>query len=301
MKNFTRIMVALFWMARPKQVLAIGLVFCHGVLIARHGGGQLAFSTLVWALAAGLCVSLSVHYANEYADYETDQLAARTPYSGGSGVLPSGSVPRSLALQAAWVTLILGLIIQVAAVALGIHNGVSLFVLGLIAFLGWMYSLPPLALAWNGWGELDNALLGGMMMPVYGYSVVLGSVTWLPITATLPLTLLVFVNLLAVTWPDRAPDAQVGKNTLATRWQPSQLRTLYYVVAASVVILNIYYLLRGLLPTATVVAALTITPLIVWGASQYIRSKSPHPTVYAMVGMIASQVISWGLVAAGVL
>lgn len=297
MKQLSVTMRALFGMARPNQVLAIGLVFILGVLIAVGTGRMVNITKVLWAVSAALLVSLSVHYANEYADYETDRLARRTPYSGGSGVLPAGGVPRKLALQAACLTLISGLLIQIVAVSLGVHSWVAAVILIVIAFLGWMYSLPPLALAWNGWGEIDNALLGGMLMPLYGYAIVAQTLTWLPILATLPLTMLVFINLLAVTWPDREPDGAVGKNTLATRWPIYRLRLLYYGVAATLIFLNMALLLIGPLPTPVAIAALTITPFIVWGAAMYTRIESPHPTVYAMVGMIISQVVSWALVA----
>lgn len=301
MKRFIILLHALYGMARPNQVLAIGLVFTLGVLIATATGEALPVASIIWGVAAGLFVSLSVHYANEYADFETDQLAERTPYSGGSGVLPAGGVSRSVALRAAWVTLVVGMATQVVAVLLGIHTWIAFAILTAIAIFGWMYSLPPLALAWNGWGELDNALLGGMVMPLYGYSVVAGTLTWLPVLATIPLTILVFLNLLAVTWPDRHADGTVGKNTLATRWEVSQLRTLYYSTATVLITLNAYLLLSEQLPTPVGIAALTISPLIIWGAARYSRIESPHPTVYAMVGMILAQVVSWGLVASGLL
>ena len=47
----------------------------------------------ILSLAVMVSAILMGHYANEYADVDTDSLTKRTLYSGGSGVLPSGIVP----------------------------------------------------------------------------------------------------------------------------------------------------------------------------------------------------------------
>ena len=44
-------------------------------------------------------------------------------------------------------------------------NPIAVHVLSLGAFFGWMYSVRPFALAWHGWGEVDNAALGGVLLP----------------------------------------------------------------------------------------------------------------------------------------
>ncbi len=49
------------------------------------------------------------------------------------------------------------------------HDGSVPLALG--TFLGWMYSLPPLALAWKGWRELDNAVMAGIALPLFGFAV----------------------------------------------------------------------------------------------------------------------------------
>jgi len=93
---------------------------------------------------------------------------------------------------------------------LGLLTPVPLVVLFAGAFLGWMYSLPPLALAWRGWGELDNALLGGVALPLYAYLVQSGELDRWVILIFIPFSMLVFINLLATTWTDRDADRSVG-------------------------------------------------------------------------------------------
>ncbi len=288
-------MLALWGMARPLIMLSVVLVYLSGLLIARaHGyaGTPHAAEKIVWGLVALLLVSVSIHYTNEYADHETDALTVPTRYSGGSGVLPGGAVPRVLALQAAWAALLLGLALAGLGVALGRLNIPALLCLVLGAAGGWMYSLPPLRLAWRGWGELDNALLGGLLLHLYGYSVLSGGFDLRVGLIVLPFALLTFNNLLATTWADRRADAQVGKYTLATRLTVSQLRRLYAGVAVTAFVLLL--LLAGtLLPLPVVLASLAALPLVLWGARTYTRSHNPYPSSNAMVVLLLAQMLGW--------
>jgi len=101
-------------------------------------------------LATLIPITASIHYTNEYADYETDTLTTPTLYSGGSGILPKGEVPRHLALQGAWMSLAVGFGIAFLGYSLGVLGKAALFCLVLGSLGGWMYSLPPLKLAWLG-------------------------------------------------------------------------------------------------------------------------------------------------------
>ena len=138
-------------MARPLIMGSVVLVYMDGLLIARAYGHLLSVDRIAWGLATLLLVSLSIHYTNEYADYETDALTTSARYSDGSGVLPRGEVPRILALQAAWISLLLGLMVTVIGLIPSTINLAMALCLTVGAFFGWMYSRPPLQLAWRGW------------------------------------------------------------------------------------------------------------------------------------------------------
>lgn len=292
MRQIMKVITALWGMARPLIMLSVILVYGAGGLIARAAEYPLNAQAFGWGLAALLFVALSIHYVNEYADYQTDALTRRTPFSGGSGVLPSGDVPRILALQAGWLTLILGVIIAMMGIFTGILTINTLIVLLIGAVGGWMYSLPPLKLAWRGWGEVDNALLGGMLLPLYGYTVQTGRIDGWVMLACLPFTLLVFINLLATTWADREADSHAGKYTLATRLPMLSLRVIYGAVALLCFILLI--LLAGqTLPQRVAISGFVALPLVVWGGLRYTRIHSPHPTVFAMIIFLLAQMLLW--------
>jgi 1,4-dihydroxy-2-naphthoate polyprenyltransferase len=242
-------------------------------------------------MLALLPVAISIHYTNEYADYKTDALTKRTIFSGGSGALERVLLNRRYVLLASVFTLILGL----GFALIGSLPTVALIILILGALAGWMYSLPPLKLAWHGLGELTNALLGGSLLMFYGYSLQTGFVDNFIVLVSIPFTALVFVNLLAVTWSDRDADARVGKYTLATRWSTRNLRLLY--VSLVIFALLSWFLLTGsLLPLLLWLVALPVIPLLAWGVLTYTRLHSPHPTVFAMVSMLLAQMFVWGCI-----
>jgi 1,4-dihydroxy-2-naphthoate octaprenyltransferase len=155
-----------------------------------------------------------------------------------------------------------------------------------------MYSLPPLRLAWHGWGEVENTLLGSNLLPLYGFVTASGSFDIEVSLACLPVTLVAFTNLLAVTWPDRSSDELVGKMTLATRLTPRRLRQVYKIaVMASFASLM---LLEGwILPREIVLSSLLSLPLMIRGANTYTRNKISRATVYGMLVMMAAQTIAW--------
>jgi 1,4-dihydroxy-2-naphthoate octaprenyltransferase len=190
-------------------------IYLYGAIVAvAHGFVFDSHKFVLGAIPLGL-VSASIHFANEYADYDTDQLCSRTPFSGGSGAFLNYGIMRKTALQVAWFTVILGLGVAWGGVAGGVFSQRISLILSLGAFLGWMYSLAPLALSRRGWGELDNAFLGSILLPFYGYTTLRSEFDGEVLLLFLPFGFFAFNNLLAVMWADREADKVVGKNTLA--------------------------------------------------------------------------------------
>jgi 1,4-dihydroxy-2-naphthoate octaprenyltransferase len=273
-------------------LLLIAFVYLFGVVIALATGTPVDRSGVVVGLLVLLPLSASVHYANEYADYETDGLTIRTPFSGGSGALQRSGLGRRSALVGAWVTGLVGAGLSGIAYGLDFLPLAGLGILALGTFFGWMYSLAPLALGWRGWGELDNALLGGVALPFYGYVVQTGRVEGGVLLACLPFGALVFTNLLATTWADRAADFVVGKRTLATRWPLNQLRALYWAVVAGAY-LSLLLLGGRVFPAIVAWSSIAVLPVSIWGGAAYTRRHSPFPSVFAMVCLLGVQLISW--------
>nr|WP_272904900.1 prenyltransferase [Halobacterium sp. TGN-42-S1] len=265
-----------------------------GASLAFAETGRLPVGAHAAGLAAMALVAASVHYANEYADAETDRLTERTPFSGGSGALVQTGVSRQVVLAAGVVALAgaVGVVTATAGVAL---PWLSVWLLAAVAVLGWQYSVGPLAFAWRGLGELVNALLGGLLLPLYAVSVATGRVTLAAVAACLPFAVVVFLNLLDTTWPDRRADAAVGKRTLATRWSTGRLRGTYWsgVVAFAATTVA----LADALPSAVWVATAAVLPALAFAGGRYTTDRSPAPTVVAMVALAVAQTAAWLAVA----
>lgn len=282
----------LWLMARPPHLLLIVFVYLVGGVMALAQGFAPDLARWRYGLLPLLFVAGSIHYANEYADVETDRLTTRTRFSGGSGALPSSMLSPELAIAAARISLAIGLATAVYGLMLDRMAPAAAVLLICGAALGWMYSLPPLSLAWRGWGELDNALAGGLALPLYGYAVLGGWPSLAVVFACLPFVALVFLNLLATTWPDLRADAAVGKNTLAVLWPPGRLRKLYWVVAVG--FLLVIPLLTGWsLPAVVAGTSYLVTPLVIVGGIVYTRRWSPLAAVAAMVTMAFVQLVAW--------
>jgi 1,4-dihydroxy-2-naphthoate octaprenyltransferase len=290
-----RYLSTLISMSRPSQLLVVTLVYFLGNTIAMARDYLFEINPILWGYAALFPISMSIHYINEYADYATDTLTVRTPFSGGSGALQRSGLPPSLAHQSAWVTLIFGVGIALWGFITQQLSSTALFILIIGAFFGWMYSVRPLALAWHGWGELDNASIGAVLLPLFGYAILAGRIDLSAFLAVIPFGMVAFVNLLATTWADRKADSRVGKYTLATRWSPQKLRIVYWLVAGSSFIL-IPLLKDWVLPTIVVWSSILVYPSVIWGAATYTRQHSPFPTVTAMVLMLIAQLTGWGIV-----
>lgn len=282
-------------MSRPAQLGLIVVVYLLGVMLGVADGGTVVGPVVVAGLGALLPIAASVHYANEYADYETDSRTNRTRFSGGSGALQRTGLPRNLAWQAGVVALGGGGIVTAAASVVGV-SGSAVGVLTAIAVLGWQYSIEPLALVWHGLGEVTNVVLGALLLPLYGYAVVRGRVAVFPILACCPFAILVFVNLLETHWPDRMADAAVGKTTLPVLWSPAGLRRVY--AGGVLAYLGSLGALSGwVLPRQVTLTSVVVVPLLGWGLVRYTRTEQPLPGVLAMVALAVLQTLAWGRVA----
>jgi 1,4-dihydroxy-2-naphthoate octaprenyltransferase len=290
-----RALLWLLWAAsRPAQLLLVLGVYALGVKAAAVLGASVDPQTVLAGAGVLVPVAASVHYANEYADHETDTLTDRTPFSGGSGALAATGLPRSTLLGAALGALAVGTALAGAAAAVGYLNGPALGLLAAIAAFGWQYSVGPLRLAWRGFGEVTNAALGGLALPAYAAATVDGPAGTVAL-ASVPFFLVVLLNLFATQWPDREADAAVGKRTLAVRWSPGRLRRVYTLVgvAAGGSVLALH---PAPLATPVALGSLVAVPPLALGWLGYTRREVPWPTVAGMVALAAGQFAGWCLV-----
>ena len=90
-------------MSQPAQILAIILVYLFGSLVAWVHDVDIALPTFTFGMVVFLPI---IHYANEYADYETESLTRRIPFSGDSGAIPESGLTSGMAFKSSLACLV---------------------------------------------------------------------------------------------------------------------------------------------------------------------------------------------------
>ena len=220
---------AWFFLSRPFFPAVVILPFILGAVLAWHLTGRLNWAVLGCGLLGTLLIILSAHYSGEYFDYETDNLVQfqRTPFSGGSGVLQTGVIPKRQAFVASVVCLLLaagvGLLLQFYY-----KTGPLTIPLGALGmFAGFFYSAKPIQWSYRGLGELWIGFSFSWLPVAASYYIQTGQISppvhWL----ALPIAFTIFNVILINEFPDYFADKQVGKKTLVVRFGKEKMSKLY--------------------------------------------------------------------------
>ena len=245
-----------FWFLETRpQFLTLSIVLAFlGTAIAWYDG-----NISIWhALLAGIGLVLahaSVNILNDYFDFRSgiDQATKRTPFSGGSGILPAKLLtPR----QVLW----LGIIALALAIPIGIYftviRGWQLLPLLVVAsFFILLYSPVILKRPWPEWA----AGVGLGALPIMGmYFVQAGTYTTDAIVACIPSAFLVHNLLLLNEFPDVEADMLANRKTLPIAFGKNQAAVFYSVVAIAVYVWIIVWVAVKVMPVWTLLALLTL-------------------------------------------
>ena len=235
---------------RPQfLLLSIVLTFLGTSIAWLHGAIDLGH-----ALLAGLGLTLthgSVNAINDYFDYKSgiDLNVERTPFSGGSGLLPEGKLPLKHALG-------VGIVTSLAALAIGIYfvvvSGWQLVPLLIVAALCLVLYTPViLKTPWPEW----SPGLGLGILPIMGlYFVQTGSYGWVVLAASVPSGILVHNLLLLNEFPDVEADRKGGRKTTPVLFGMEAAGRLFRIATVSV------YVWIGGCVLATVLTGTVILP-----------------------------------------
>lgn len=216
---------ALFMETRPQFLLLSPILVFLGMSIALYNG---SFNTLHYILAnIGLVLlHASVNILNDYDDFKSgiDLKVNRTPFSGGSGILPAGLLTPRAVLILGWTTFFLAVPIGVYFVTIHGWRLLPLFMVGAI-FVIWYTSL--ITKVGGGLAEI-TAGLGLGTLPVYGTYVVMGGqFDWGALYAAVPSGFLVFNLLLLNEFPDSEADKIAHRKTLPITVGHSKAALIY--------------------------------------------------------------------------
>lgn len=212
-----RTLVAWARLGRPRFLAAGVLLYALGALLARPVA-QWDLAMYLWGQGFVTATQAMVHYHNDLHDLAGDSRNRhRTAWSGGSGVLVQGHVPRSVA---GWTAGILGAAAVGVAVAAAFRTDLAPGTLGLLALtllLAYGYSAPRPRLQARGWGPLVTTAVVAGLVPLIAYRFQDAPVGP-DLLALLPPALFLAALLLLLDLPDKEADAAAGKRTPTVRW-----------------------------------------------------------------------------------
>jgi 1,4-dihydroxy-2-naphthoate octaprenyltransferase len=243
-----------FLETRPQFLLLSVVLAFLGTCIAWYDGAFHLGHALLAFIGLLLC-HISVNVLNDYYDYRSgiDLKTQRTPFSGGSGLLPAGSLePRHVF----W----LGMACFLMAVPIGVYfvlvRGWLLLPLLLIATVCILLYTPFITkLGWPEW----SPGLGMGSLPVLGaYFIQTGDYTLPAVVASIPSGILVHNLLLLNELPDTEADEEGGRKTLPITVGKTRASVVYSALTAIIYLWIIGSVIAGLMPVFSLVALLTL-------------------------------------------
>lgn len=269
-----RQVIAFIKLGRPKFLGGGFILYGIGAAIAARHGHVIDWRRYGVGQAAVTAFQLMTHYANDYFDIDADRAnVTPTQWSGGSRVLPGGELSPRVALVAAVVLALLGL---VATIALAGTGSLTVPTLALVLVLAWSYSAPPLRLCAAGLGELTTATVVTVLVPWLGFYLQApsgGGGRALALTIV-PLALLQLAMLLAIEFPDEAGDAATGKRTLVVRLGAPLAARLYVATTALAFLWPLVALVLGVPPLVATAMAVP-APVAIWRMTQISDHANP--------------------------
>jgi len=193
------------------------MMFLFGALLAVSSGTRYSFDRFAWGSAIILTALLSVNYGNDYFDIEVDRFNDSSPISGGSGVLLENPELRGLSKWFAISLMVFSVVMAIIFTIIYRFPGslVGLVILGNGSI--WFYSAPPLRFSYRGLGEIMTMLAAGLMLPCFGYFIMLGRVDVTFWVFSSPCILYALSIIVSVEMPDMEGDCKGHRNTLVVR------------------------------------------------------------------------------------
>lgn len=276
-------------LGRPNLLAGPWLAYAVGTAIAWHETGALNISSALWGLLVLTSLQLMGNYINEVSDLTTDRInTARTRFSGGSGLLVSGTLPHSAAWLGAALFTIIGIAVTAGLFASGTINSGGIAIVLLAAFGAYSYSAAPLRLSYRGSGEITVAAIGALLTPLWAHHLQTGRISIVLIGACIPYGVLIVSMLLGVELPDYEADRTAGKRNLVVRLGPQRSARLYMWLMVAGYLGPLLVIGWGL-PWQVVAAQYLTLPLAIWSArawaSGHSRRERVEPILYLTIAV----------------
>jgi len=243
-----------FLETRPSFLLLPVVLAFWGTCIAWYDG----FANIAYAFLAFiglLFCHISVNVLNEYFDYKSgiDFETVKTPFSGGSGILPAALLSPK---RVFWFGLVSFLIVIPIGVYFVIATGwllLPVLIAGAICIL--FYTPVITRLGWPEWAP--GVGLGAL--PILGfYYIQTATYTWPVVVASIPSGILVYNLLLLNEFPDTEADKKGGRKTLPILVGKAKASRVYSALTVIVYLWIVGGVVAGIMPPFSLIALLTL-------------------------------------------
>jgi len=244
------------WLTLPRfQFLPLTVIMVSlGTAIAAYEG-YFHLGHFLLAMIGSILVHMTVNIINDYHDYVDgiDLNTQRTPFSGGSGVLPLNLLKPK---QAFWFATICLLIAMVIGFYFVMKRGWLLFPLLLLAgFSAYFYNVYL-----SKWqiGEIFAGLCFGPLLVLGSYYVQTGRYSWETLVASLAPGILTSNLLVLNEFPDREADRKGGRRHWVITLGKKDASYLFVALLTASYLCIIVGVLSKMMPVLTLIGLGTI-------------------------------------------
>ena len=262
---------------RPQFLLLPFMLIISGTAAAWFDGSINVFYALL-ALVGLLLCHASVNILNDYVDYKSgvDLQTRRTPFSGGSGILPAKKLTPK---QVLWFGITCLLLAVPVGIFFAIAQGWQLLPLLAVAILCILLYTPViLKTHFPEW----SPGIGLGLLPILGaYYIQTGHYTFSALVAAVPAGFLVLNLLLLNEFPDTEADSVASRKTLPITQGKTKAAVFYTVFTSLTYIWIISMVSAGYLPKTGLLALLTL-PFAVKAVQGAFKHDDPGKLVPAL-------------------
>ena len=253
------------WAAQTRAnflLLAVFLVVIGLAFAALHHSAAFNWFHAILIMVGAISAHISVNLFNEYSDFQTkiDFNTERTPFSGGSGMLPAGHTKPKQVSIAAWLTLLFSAAIGVYFTIVSHYSIIVIALIGAIAITLYTPLLSKLLL-----GEIFAGLALGSLVIIGAYIAMIGQ-PGMSLSEVLPLEVLLVsippgiltaLLLLLNEFPDADADKAggrkhmvivLGKKNASWFYAANMVLTFAIILLLPVLGITSYWLYLALLP-----------------------------------------------------
>jgi 1,4-dihydroxy-2-naphthoate octaprenyltransferase len=284
---------------RPQFLLLTPVCTFAGVVVALYQAYPFNWLHFTLAFIGALLAHISVNVLNDYFDYKSgiDLKVKRTPFSGGSGILPSGLLEPRKVYFFGIACLFLVILIGVYFILIYKLSMLPIVVLGVIL----VFSYTPRITKLPGITEILGPGLGFGLMVLGTYFTQTGAYSMIAIIVSVVAGLLIANLLLLNEFPDVEADRSAGRKHIPIILGREKAAKVYCGITGLAYITIIAGVFMGILPLLGLLGLATF-PLgikTMKGVLNYhseIDSLIPYLATNVLVVLLTPFLLSIGLI-----